>query len=75
MFVLRAEVMTVNILFLRKKKKFIFICVRHLCVDARRDQKRKLDPLELELLTVVSLVWVLRTKLESSGRIVGTLNP
>lgn len=49
--------------------------MRHLCVDARRDQKRKLDPLELELLMVVSLVWVLRTKLESSGRIVGTLNP
>ena len=44
------------------------------CVGAHGDQKRVLDPLELEFQVVVScLMWVLGTKPRSSARAANTL--
>jgi hypothetical protein len=47
----------------------------HMHSDACRSQKKVLDPLELELQTVVnSWKWVLGTELKSSGRTASALN-
>lgn len=48
-----------------------------MCVDANRDQKRALGPLELELqvvLTPCPSVWVLRNELLSSAREIPDFN-
>lgn len=49
--------------------------VCYLCIGAIRDQKRVLDPPDLELQEDIShLVWIMATKLVSSGRATSTLN-
>ena len=62
-------------------KEFVFfltggrrVCT-HVSASACRIQERVLDPLELELQAVVShLMWVLRTELGSSPRVLCVLN-
>lgn len=62
------------------KEKFNFIyayvCIYlNVCFGICGDQKRKLSPLELELLGVLScMTWVLGTKLGSSARTVSVLD-
>lgn len=63
------------------QNKFVHVCVsmsiHHRHVDAPEGQKRVLGPLELELEFQVALscpVWVLGTKLWSSGRAVSALD-
>lgn len=62
---------------LELKKIFMCMCehVCYLCIGAIRDQKRVLDPPDLELQEDIShLVWIMATKLVSSGRATSTLN-
>lgn len=47
----------------------VCVCVLHVSAHTHRDQKRALDPLELELQAVVNYrIWVLGTELRSSRR-------
>lgn len=53
----------------------VSVCICHIHVCVLGDGKGRLDPMELELQTTVScLPGVLRTKPESSGGVVGTVN-
>lgn len=53
----------------------VYVCLCYPHVGTLRGQKRVCDALELELQAVVSYpVWVLGTKLESSGRALRALN-
>lgn len=49
---------------------YVYVCMYlNVCLGIHGDQKRKLDPLELEFLGVLScLTWVLGTKLGSFAR-------
>lgn len=51
------------------------ICLCTICIfDARRGQKRASGPLERELQTVLTTVWVMETEPESSGTVDGVFN-
>ena len=54
---------------------YVSVCLVHMCVDVDGGQWRAVDALELELQEFVSHpLWVLGTRLRTSGRAVSALN-